>query len=194
MSSVALRPLTSCLARVLALLVVLALLLVGGCVTSPEALPDPEPHWRPLVEAALWQPVQAQSSFFEEPDKALPCNTELGVVAEELNSELVLSVMTQFCSHVTVAQPLLDAVEQGQRFRLRFWHSELTAPLESVASVVVLVAGELIWGEQFPIPSDGEYIDVELAAQSDFEEGQDVWFHVDNHGANEYSLIELSAR
>jgi hypothetical protein len=41
---------------------------------------------------------------------------------------------------------------------------------------------------------EGEYIDARFPARSDIAQGQDAWFHIDNHGANEYSLIDLSAR
>jgi len=172
------------------------LLLLGcaGCVADSEPEAEPEPQWRSLVDPTLWLPVQVESPFIDESGNALPCNTEQGVVVEELNLETVLSVMTQFCSFVTVEQPLLHAVDSGDTLRVRFWHSELTAPDDSVAHASVLIAGQPIWSEQFPIPMEGEYIDAEFPALDDFEQGQDVWFHVDNHGANEYSLIDVSAR
>lgn len=164
-----------------------------ACTIEPYAEPEPEAQWLALVEANLWQPVHVESPHLVVPDKLPPCDTELGVVAEELNLEQVLSVMTQFCSHVTVEQPLLHALEQGDSLRLRFWHSELTAPSSSEANVALLIGEQLIWSEQFPIPMQGEYLDLQLSAPQDFAQGDAVWFHVDNHGANEYSLIELSS-
>jgi len=166
--------------------------LVSAC-TGPGEPPAADP-WLTLVQADRWQPVRVESPYIDEPGKVAECDSSLGALAEVLNLEMVFSVMTGLCPYVSMQQDSLHAVDQGAELRLRFWHSELTAPSDSVANVLVLMDGELLWAEQFEIPSNGQYLDVRLTALRDLAAGVPVVFHVDNHGANEYSFIELSVR
>ena len=88
----------------------------------------------------------------------------------------------------------MSAVSKGEEFYLRFWHSTLTAPMGATATVVVLIDGDLVWKEEFPIPYPSGLDVFTLEVPRDYPEGAKIVYHVNNHGNNEYSLVEFSAR
>ena len=91
-----------------------------------------------------------------------------------------------------MVQPALSSVSEGEEFYIRFWHSTLTAPLGVTATVVVSIDGDLIWRQEFPIPFPSGLDVVRVEALRDYPEGAQIVYHVDNHGNNEYALVELS--
>ncbi|MBT6432603.1 MAG: hypothetical protein HOK97_22080 [Deltaproteobacteria bacterium] len=160
-------------------------------ISCAESRPEEK---RYLVDQYKWVNEEVPSDYFGERPEELVCDTELGTLAEDLGGELVYSVYTQYCSWVTVTQPALSSIAEGEEFYLRFWHSTLTAPMGSKAHVVVTIDGDLIWDNEFPIPYPSGLDVVTLLAPKDYPEGAQILYHVDNHGNNEYSLVELSIR
>jgi len=147
---------------------------------------------RTLIDHYQWALEDVASEHYSDPPEDLNCDTELGTVAEELGGEIVYSVYTQYCSYMTATQPALSSVSEGEEFYLRFWHSTLTAPMGATASIVVLIDGDVVWNQEFPIPYPSGLEVVKLEAVRDYPEGAQIVYHVDNHGNNEYSLVELS--
>ena len=91
-----------------------------------------------------------------------------------------------------MTQPALSSVSEGEEFYIRFWRSTLTAPMGFDATVAILIDGDLIWSEQYPIPYPSGLEVVRVMATRDYPEGAQIVYHVDNHGNNEYALVELS--
>jgi hypothetical protein len=60
------------------------------------------------------------------------------------------------------------------------------------ANVFVSIGGDIIFSALYPIPSAFLSEDLMIDVSSDYPEGSAITFHVDNHGANAYGLIELS--
>ncbi len=145
-----------------------------------------------MIDHFKWTQESIPSDYYDAPPEDLECDTELGTVAELLGGEMVYSIYTQYCSYSTVQQPALSSIDEGEEFYIRFWHSTLTAPLGAKATVVLLIDGDLIWSEQFPIPFPSGLDVVRVEALRDYPEGAQIVYHVDNHGDNEYSLVELS--
>ena len=154
---------------------------------------EPSPSGkRNLIDHFDWTLEEVASDYYDPPPEDLECDTELGTVAEELGGEIVYSVYTQYCSYVTVTQPSLSSISAGEEFYVRFWHSTLTAPMGATAKVILLIDGDLIWNQEFPIPYPSGLDVVHIEATRDYPEGAQIVYHVDNHGNNEYSLVELS--
>jgi|MDSW01.1.fsa_nt_gb hypothetical protein len=167
--------------------------LAALCGFALASCGEPRPQGkRSLVDHFKWVQEDVPSEYYDAPPDDLICDTELGTVAEELGGELVYSVYTQYCSYVTVAQPSLSFISEGEEFYLRFWHSTLTAPMGARTKVVIMIDGDLIWNQEFPIPYPSGLDVVKVEATRDYEEGAQIVYHVDNHGNNEYALVELS--
>lgn len=147
---------------------------------------------RYLVDHYQWTLVNVASEHFDAPPTDLICDTERGAIVEELGGELVHAISTQYCSYVTLAQPSLSAVYEGESYYLRYWNSSLSSPLGGLATIVVSIDGDLIWKEELPIPSSSGLTVYELPVPRDYPAGSNIIYHVDNHGENEYALIELS--
>ena len=162
-------------------------------VFSQAGCGEPAPRGkRVLVDHFRWTLSDVPSEHYQAPPEDLECDTELGTVAEELGGEFVYSIYTEYCSYATVTQPALSSVSEGEEFYIRFWRSTLTAPMGFDATVAILIDGHVIWTEQYPIPYPSGLEVIRVEATRDYPEGAQIVYHVDNHGNNEYALVELS--
>ena len=72
-------------------------------------------------------------------------------------------------------------------------HSELTAPVPNEDARMAFVIGdEMVLDYNVLIPSAFQFPNVEWTAPANIPAGTPLLFHVDNHGANEYNLIEVN--
>lgn len=144
-----------------------------------------------LVIHALWGLVEPSEDPFADRPADAGCKTS-GVMAELLAEEPVFSVDTGFCNYVTVTQPLLRDVAAGDSLKVRLWHFELTAPLPASAHAAVVVDDVHLLDEQIAIPGAGGLLTRELVAPHAIAAGAAVYFHLHNHGANSWALVEVS--
>ncbi|MDB4974017.1 MAG: hypothetical protein JWN48_2358, partial [Myxococcaceae bacterium] len=80
----------------------------------------------------------------------------------------------------------------GETLKVRLWHFELSAPEPATAHVAVLVDGLAILDETVPIPAAGGLLIKELRVPRPIPAGAPVYFHLHNHGANSWALVEVS--
>jgi hypothetical protein len=102
-------------------------------------------------------------------------------------------VKTENCGYLTVEQSLLHAVQKGDSLNFRLWHFSISLGDEDYYLAIAL--GDpinIIWEAQVPVPSDSHLFYGTIPAPDDFVEGARVYFHISNHGANDWGLIELS--
>lgn len=111
----------------------------------------------------------------------------------------VLSVQTRMpdtriplCNWITLEQPSLRAIHAGDQVEIRAFHDALTAPVPGEARMSFVVGDELAFDDHAPIPSDSDFPTVTWTAPKDYSAGTTLLWHVDNHGANEYLLIEAN--
>jgi hypothetical protein len=115
-----------------------------------------------------------------------------------------------YCNYLTMVQPTRRAIHAGDEIHVRFWHFALDAPYGGRAYMAIQVGDRVVWDARLPIPCrggivgaipDGDCIDTPGAADADparfvaeFDApaGAPIYFHVQNHGANHYSLVEAS--
>lgn len=122
------------------------------------------------------------------------------VVPECLDSFTVLSVYTRMpddrvslCNWISLEQPSLRAIRAGDEVEIRARHSELTAPVPNGSARMMLVIGdEIALDYSVLIPSDFFFPKNTWTAEKDYPAGTPLLWHVDNHGANEYMLIEVN--
>ena len=139
-----------------------------------------------------------------------PCVT--AYVPECLDTYTVLAVYTRMpnpaeplCNWLTLEQPSLRDIRAGDQIEVRMYHAALTAPTpDGFARVMFTIGDQVVVDYQSAIPSDSEFfprtrdpVSGELVpdrwiADKDYPAGTQLLFHVDNHGQNEYLLIEAN--
>jgi hypothetical protein len=121
-------------------------------------------------------------------------------VPECLDTFTVLAVYTRMrddrlplCNWITLEQPSLRAIRAGDQVEVRTRHSRLTAPVPGEARMAFVVGDEQVLDYSVSIPTDSDFPDPPLwTAPKDYPAGTPLLFHVDNHGQNEYMLIEVN--
>lgn len=122
-------------------------------------------------------------------------------VPECLDSFTVLAVYTRvlsnpslgLCDWITLTQPSLRDIRAGDRVEVRMRHSELTAPVPNEDARMTFVIGDqVVLDYTVLIPSPFRFPSVVWTAPADVPAGTPLLFHVDNHGSNEYMLIEVN--
>ena len=160
------------------------LTVLGSSCEEPE---PPEPIM--LVDHELWREVSADDDPFEDRPEEVECNP-LGW-GDEYIGEHSLEVELANCNYLLVAQESLAPIEVGDELAIRLWHNALVGP-EGESHMAITVDGFPVWDLSIPIPSESELIMDISSASFRAEVGAEVLFHIHNHGANTYNLIEVS--
>jgi hypothetical protein len=120
-------------------------------------------------------------------------------VPECLDAFTVLAVYTRMpnptmplCNWLTLEQPSLRPIRAGDPIEIRMRHSTLTAPVPGTARMMFAIGDEVALDYEVLIPSDFKFPSETWVAPKDYPEGTRLLFHVDNHGSNEYMLIEVN--
>ncbi len=136
---------------------------------------------KPVIDAAAWLPVL--------PDPLDPSQT-CSESATRLEEGLV-EVDTTLCNHVTLSQPSLLRLREGDVLDLFAFHSALSAPEPAQGRMAVWIDDVLVWEALPDIPSS-EVIYLETVdAPQDFDKGATVQLHISNHGGNSWRFVSL---
>jgi len=161
---------------------------------DPDALacaPVADGETRPLVDHALWQAVAPA----DDPWIALrPADLDCGAAGklEDFAGHPAFEVNTQGCSYTTVVQPALAAACQGELLFVWLWNYALTAPDGGTAIIGVQIGSDRVWQGERTIPSSSLLVYDHVVLPHDVPAGTPVYFHVNNHGNNQYELLDLS--
>lgn len=101
------------------------------------------------------------------------------------------------CRWLSARQPTLSPVAAGDPIRIRLWHFALTPerPGERAeAHAALALAGDVIWERRVVIPAEGGLLLDTVAAPRTLPAGAPLVFHLHNHGANTWNLLEVLAR
>lgn len=121
-------------------------------------------------------------------------------VPECLDSFTVMAVYTRMpnpsnplCNWLTLEQPSLRNIVAGDQVEIRMRHSALTAPVPNgEAHMIFTIGDEVALDYEVLIPADFQFPSVVWTAPKDYPAGTQLLFHVDNHGSNEYMLIDAN--
>ncbi|MCG8417433.1 MAG: hypothetical protein MJE77_05755 [Proteobacteria bacterium] len=147
-----------------------------------------------LTLAAAWQPVDAGSDpFVEHRPAAVDCPS-FGYGPEGQFFE----INTGSCNYATFAQPLKLQPGCDAELSFVFWHLALWGPDGATAHVAVQIGDTLVWQQNLSLPvfEKANEVRVRLSDVFDggfFDPGEQVYFHVHNHGSNSYRIGELVA-
>jgi len=121
----------------------------------------------------------------ERPDEVL-CDLGWGVETG------AFEVDTELCLYGAFGQPTLAEIHAGDTLEMLILHDALYATEPATAHLAIALDGELAWELEIPIPSEPGIVRPSWTAASDVPLGAPAYFHVHNHGANNYRLIELT--
>ena len=140
-----------------------------------------------LVDVDAWTPqVPALDSLADHRPTQLQCPTN-----SWYNEDGALEVETGYCNYLSLTQPSLAEIRQGDTLHLVLWHADLAFEQAATAHVAVSVAGTLVWEAEVAIPVEANIYDVRLPVGFDAPRGSAVEFHLHNHGYNSWTLLEL---
>lgn len=149
-----------------------------------------EPSREPLVDHALWSQVDAQDDPFDDRPAEVHCPS--GAWALEVDPEPALEVSTASCDYLTLTQETVVDARGGDILVIRVVHEALAATTSAEAHVAVRLADRMLLDRRVDIPSEAAEHDVRIELTDDLPAGTPVWFHLHNHGANAWTLSELS--
>lgn len=144
-----------------------------------------------LVEHDRWLRVGTEDDPFDDRPVLVDC-APAAVMVETLGEERVFSVDTEACNYVTAVQSTLRDIRAGDTLKVRLWHFALSADAPAEAHAVLLVGDLPFFDERIPIPQAGGLIARQVKATRAIAAGTHIYFHLHNHGANSWSLVEVS--
>ncbi len=168
-------------------------MLVVGCGTASEVETPLEPREpAPLVLPDAWALVPpAEDVYVRRRPSSVRCEAELGYRNDLYAGVPAFEVDTAWCNFITVRQPARVDLRADEILDLRLWHFELVADAPAEAFLGLAIDGEEVWERRVAIPGQPalEAAIIELAR--DYPEGVEVQFHLDNHGENNYVLLNI---
>ncbi len=180
---------------VIGALVVMAALgaLAAACGDETQgATCEPATEPELLVDHSLWQVTSSADDPFSafRPGDDISCPPTAREI-EDLSGQLTYSIETGACPYSTMEQALQVDLCAGDELLVWLWHFELTAPLDATAHLALQIGDERVWERSLSIPSEsGLFIDT-VTMPTAAPAGTPIFFHVRNHGANSYNLIEF---
>ena len=173
----------------------LCLLWTGaGCDGDPEDAPPLGPLR--LVNPFDWSPLAAADDPFaahRPADVTCPDDSWGG---EPFGAAYSLEIQTGDgqCHWFSAAQPIQGRLAAGDPIRIRVWHFDLFADERGEAHVALAIGGVILWERRVVIPSPGGLLLDTVEAPRAWSAGTPLVFHLHNHGANTWNLVEVVAR
>jgi hypothetical protein len=145
-----------------------------------------------LVDPDSWRQAEASDDPFVDRPAVVECPSD-AVTSEIFGGRFALDVQTGPCRYFTGLQASLRNVLPGDRVHVVLAHFELTAPDAAEAHFAIRIGDVTIVDERVQIPSAADVVDRYVAVDHKIPAGSPVVFHLHNHGANSWALLEISA-
>lgn len=160
----------------------------GGPTCSPIA----EDTRRPLVDHDRW----LLASTDEDPWRVhrpadVGCDIT-GRQAEDFVGQYSFGVDTSLCPYTTVVQTTLEDLCPGESVLVWLWRFALTGPEGANAHIAVQVGDEPLFEDVVPIPNTSALKVDNYPVARFHPKGTPITFHIRNHGANSYQLLEIA--
>jgi hypothetical protein len=163
-------------------------LVTTGDDDAVHADDDAPPRWRSLVRHDAWEPSAAKDDPQPEHRPALVACAH-GFWLESGG----LEIDTGACNYLSLAQPLLDAIEPGDPLHLQLWWQSLASVDPAAGHLAIFVDGALLWEEHVPIPGPAAARTLDFESPLGAPAGAILTFHLHNHGYNTWHFHELRA-
>ncbi len=174
--------------------IMLVLCLVGQSCTCNEgdAVPakrvkQPKPTTVPLVDKEAWTPVEPAADPLATHRPADVNCPRGGWVIERQGFE----IRTTHCNYGMFSQPSLAKVEPGDRIVAMLYHFDLVNAEPATAHLALMIGPRVLWEKNIEIPGKANAFNVEITADFSAPAGTPVYFHLHNHGRNEWMLASM---
>ncbi len=168
-------------------------LLVLGCSESeapPPSAPD-EPVFDALALPEDWAAATPKDDpLVDDPERVPACQSGAFWSEPELGW---LEIDSGACSWVTLHARARRGLAKGQQLLIEVSHFDLVASAPAEATLKLALADCPAWSKRIAIPSEAAVYSEQLRSPCAVNEGDSIWFHVDNHGQNAYQLRALMA-
>jgi hypothetical protein len=144
-----------------------------------------------VVDHARWVLAEADEDPWVEFRPADITCDESGRQFEDFGGQLSYGIDTGLCGYTTVIQESLEPLCAGDMLYVWIWNFGLSGPEGSAAHLGVDIDGERVFEKTLPIPGPSGLVAQGFPVTVDHPRGAKVAFHVRNHGANSYQLLEL---
>lgn len=137
-----------------------------------------------LVDLSNWSMVDLENDILKEHQpEEIEC--DISAFAVEIDQ---LEIRTDYCNYAAIEFEILKDISAGTTIEALVLHTGLWALEDAEAHFAFYINGELFWEEYRPIPSDTEFFFEEKVIDKDIPQGSQLYFHLHNHGANDWKL------
>lgn len=173
-------------------LVLMGLLAVGGAgCDDGAASSEGGSTWsgeQRLAGIEDWVRLDADADPFDDMDDDATC-AEHGYGAEDG----VFEVETDICQYGSFAVMLPVELLPGDRITTTLWHLALWAPMRAEGHVALMAGSTMLWERHFAIPAEEAVHPIDVEVTEPVPVGSPLIFHLHNHGANSWRLLEVDA-
>ena len=149
---------------------------------------SPGPRFGELVLADQWSWVPTEDDPFADWREGAPEDCDPASAAVEYG---LLELYTGLCDFITLSQPLQLDIRRGDMISHFVFHNELYSTDPATALVALSVEEEMIWRQAVAIPSPSNFYLEAREAGFRAREGDRVYLHVQNHGANQWAFVHF---
>lgn len=169
--------------------VALAVALAAGC--NADDAPEPESHERDvetrvvsLIDPSAWAVAADEDDPLPDhrPDELVCSPQPWHAVGEGIE------VDTGICNYIHLTTPLTRDLEKGDPLEVSAWWSTLASTEPAQGHLALFIGGQLAWETHVDIPGPADARTFEFPAAFSAREGEDVTFHLHNHGFNTWTL------
>ena len=149
-----------------------------------------------LVSAEAWEVLSPDDDPYWEQDRTITRCSDLQYEVETGVVTPVFSITTSECAWLTAQQTALVDIPKDTPMMVSMWHFAIVTG-DAPYKLWVAVGGPTnkIWEKTITVPQiDGDLFTEEFNAPADIKSGDDVYFHLENHGDNEWWLVTVGAK
>lgn len=154
----------------------------------PAAAPTDDPHWHALTDATAWRHGSAE-------DDPLPAHRPSPLVCSPRPWHAVaegIEADTSECNYVHLTTELVADVGLGDPIAVGVWWNALASVEPAEGHLALFLGGQRIWETHVEIPGPADSRRFEIPAPFAAYAGEDVTFHLHNHGFNTWTLARFA--
>lgn len=142
-----------------------------------------------MVAAGGWRIAPPEEDPFPDRPSAVSCVPQ-SVLAEGDAVE----VNTEECDYVTLVQPTSAELSACEHVAATVAHYPLVAEAPATAHAALMLGDDVIWERRIAIPGDAAVYEVSHPVRTQIPRGTDLYFHLHNHGANDWYLSDVQRK
>ncbi len=168
-----------------------ALVLLGCAAPDPDddaGFAREDTHWVSLAAPDRWAVAADEDDpVAEHRPETVVCSPQPWHAVGE-----GIEVDTTECNYVSLTGPLMHDIEAGEPIGVDMWWSTLASVEPATGHLALFVGGQRLWETEVEIPGPADARRFEFPSPLSAFAGEDVVFHLHNHGFNTWTLARLA--